>query len=88
MCSFCTFSCVFSLYVHEYLQVQQSVGLDWQVGHTESFRLQNATRVKNTFMLRLRGDHMTLLGLVEPGHALQEREVGEKGSLLTSQAGF
>lgn len=25
-------------------------------------------------MLRLRGDHMALLGLVEPAYALQERE--------------
>lgn len=33
-------------------------------------------------MFRLSGDHMALLGPVEPANALQEREAG---SLLTSQ---
>lgn len=70
-----TFFCVIALYaLHVYLQVQQSVTLDWQVGDVESFGLQNSTWVQNTFMLCLRGDHMAFFGLVEPGHTLQERE--------------
>lgn len=66
---------VISLHVlHVYLQVQQTVLLDWQVGNVKPFRLQNSTRIQDTFMFGLRGDHVTLLGLVEPGNTLQDEE--------------
>lgn len=53
-----------------YLQVYQSVSLNWQVRDVESFCLQNSTRVQDTFVFRLQGDHMALLALVEPGNTL------------------
>lgn len=68
LCMFCMFFSLCVLYI--YLQIQQSVGLDRQVRDAESFGLQNSTWVQYTLMLRLRGDHMALLGLVEPAYAL------------------
>lgn len=67
-----------------YLQVQQAVGQHRQVGDAEPFGLQNSTRVQHTLVLRLRRDHVTLLGLVEPGHALQGRRGHGRGHTLSS----
>lgn len=68
-CGVCRMSACFT----QYLQVQQAILLHGQVRNVEAFSRQNPTRVQDTFMFGLSGDHMTPLGLVEPGHTLQER---------------
>lgn len=62
---------VFSQIQDVYLQVHQSILLNRQVGDTETLWLQDPTWVQDTLVLRLCGDHMAFLGLVEAGDALE-----------------
>jgi hypothetical protein len=52
------------------LQVHQAVGLHWQVGDIPPLLLHVPAAVQHALVVRLRGDDVTLLVLVEVGHAL------------------
>ena len=58
-----------------HVQVQKAVGLHRQVGDIKSFLLEVSAAIQDALVLRLGGDYVLLLGLVELGDALDRRVV-------------
>lgn len=55
----------------ENVKVNHAFRCDWQVGHLETFILKLPTRVKNTLMIHLSCNDMTLFVAIETCKALQ-----------------
>lgn len=64
----------------EFLDIQDSVGLHWQVGDFESFVLESAASVKDALVLNLSSYYMFLLVSVELSYTLKTKVVALGGT--------